>query len=171
MLNVAREDARGQVSCDETAASESGGRGARPRARHTAIIIKMRWVLGQCKYAHDAGCALLSVDGQRSVLVPNERIGSRRKHDGGDTTAAVLHALEAVGASLDDVVVSCANNHHNRIEPFERRLPWSVELGLYPRSGLAKENLLPTTPRYEYAVSSSWSRIAATHVRSTFTKR
>lgn len=131
----------------------------------------MRWVLGQCKYAHDAGCALLSVDGQRSVLVPNERIGNRRKHDGGDTTAAVLHALEAVGASLDDVVVSCANNHHNRIEPFERRLPWSVELGLYPRSGLAKENLLPTTPRYEYAVSSSWSRIAATHVRSTFTKR
>ena len=153
--------------------------GERARASETsettcedaAIFIKMRWVLGQCKYAHDAGCALLSVDGQRSVLVPNERIGSRRKHDGGDTTAAVLHALEAVGASLDDVVVSCANNHHNRIEPFERRLPWSVELGLYPRSGLAKENLLPTTPRYEYTVSSSWSRIAATHVRSTFTKR
>ena len=68
----------------------------------------MRWVLGQCKYAHDAGCALLSVDGQRSIIVPNERIGSRRKHDGGDTAAAVMHALQSVGATLDDVVVSCA---------------------------------------------------------------
>ena len=51
-----------------------------------------------------------------------------RKHDGGDTAAAVMHALQSVGATLDDVVVSCANNHHHRIAPFERQLPWSVEL-------------------------------------------
>ena len=47
----------------------------------------MKYILGLNKYSHDAGVALLSVDGASSIIVPNERI-TRRKHDGGDTAAA-----------------------------------------------------------------------------------
>lgn len=109
----------------------------------------MRWVLGLNKYSHDAGCALLSCDGRHSIIVPNERI-SRIKHEGGDTAAAVRHALDAVGASHSDIVLACANNHHHRVAAFERRLPWSVDLGLYPKSTLADDNLLPGVPKHEH---------------------
>ena len=121
----------------------------------------MRYVLGLNKYSHDAGCCLLSTDGSHSIVVPNERL-SRRKHDGGDTGAAVRHALEASGATLDDVVAVCGNNHHHRIADFERRLPWSVELGLYPKAALAKDNLLPGIPRMELShhLAHAWSVVA-----------
>ena len=121
----------------------------------------MRWVLGLNKYSHDAGCCLLSTDGARSIVVPNERL-SRRKHDGGDTAAAVRHALESAGVSLEDVVAVCSNNHHHRVAPFERRLPWSVELGLYPASCLSPHNLLPGVPHTEVShhLAHAWSVIA-----------
>ena len=121
----------------------------------------MRWVLGLNKYSHDAGCALLSCDGSHSIIVPNERL-SRVKHDGGDTAAAVRHALDAVGATLDDVAVVCSNNHHHRIGPFERRLPWSVELGLYPPTALSDHNLLPGAHKHELShhLAHAWSAIA-----------
>ena len=118
-------------------------------------------MLGLNKYSHDAGCALLSCDGRHSIIVPNERI-SRVKHDGGDTASAVRHALNAAGATLDDVVIACSNNHHHRVAAFERRLPWSVELGLYPRSALSDENLLPGVPQHELShhLSHAWSALA-----------
>ena len=122
-----------------------------------------QWVMGLNKYAHDAGCALLSIDGQHSIIVPNERVGARRKHDGGDVSLAVQHALSSVGATLDDVVIACSNNHHHRIAQFERRLPWSVDLGLYPSTALNLHNLLPASiPRHEMShhLAHAWSAIA-----------
>lgn len=119
------------------------------------------YVLGLNKYSHDAGCCLLSTDGAHSIVVPNERL-SRRKHDAGDTAAAVQFALEARGASLEDVVAVCSNNHHHRVAPFERRLPWTVELGLYPKSCLAPHNLLPKVPHFELShhLAHAWSALA-----------
>ena len=108
----------------------------------------MQWVAGMNKYSHDAGVCLLSVDGRRSVVVPKERV-TRVKHDGGDCAAAMEHALDAVGASLDDVVTACANNHHFRVAPFEERAPWRTSLGIYPDSTLSPYNLLPGTPKHE----------------------
>ena len=121
----------------------------------------MKYILGLNKDSHDAGVALLSVDGASSIIVPNERI-TRRKHDGGDTAAAVQHALEAAGASLEDIVAVCANNHHHRIAPFEKRLPWSVDLGLYPASCMSEHNLLPGVPRSELShhLAHAWSVLA-----------
>ena len=126
-----------------------------------AFSARPKWVLGLNKYSHDAGCALLSTDGQHSIIVPKERI-SRVKHDGGDTFETVRHALSAVGATLDDVVVACANNHHHRIAPFEARLPWTVGLGLYPDSAIAPENMLPGLPKHELShhLAHAWSAIA-----------
>jgi len=119
-----------------------------------------RWVLGMNKYSHDAGVCLLSLDGERSIIVPKERV-TRVKHDGGDCAAATQHALEAVGATLDDVVVACANNHHFRIAPFEKRAPWQTALGINfgVESTVSPYNLLPTVPRHEVShhLAHAWS--------------
>ena len=119
-----------------------------------------QWVVGLNKYSHDAGACLLSTDGRQSIIVPNERL-MRTKHAGGDTAAAVRHALNAVGASLDDVAAVCANNHHHRVAAFEARLPWSVPMGLYASSALSAENLLPGVPQYELShhLAHAWSAI------------
>ena len=121
----------------------------------------MRYVLGLNQYSHDAGACLLSLDGTRSLVIPNERL-SRVKHDGGDTADAVRHALDAVGASVDDIAAVCTNNHHHRVLPFERRLPWSVALGLYPDASLSEFNLLPSMQKYELShhLAHAWSVIA-----------
>ena len=75
---------------------------------------------------------------------------------------AVRHALAAVGGTLDDIVVACSNNHHHRVAPYEARLPWNVDLGLYPATALEPDNLLPTVPRYELShhLAHVWSAIA-----------
>ena len=119
---------------------------------------KKRWVVGMNQYSHDAGVCLLSLDGEDSVIVPKERV-TRVKHDGGDCALAMETALEAVGASLDDVVVACANNHHFRIAPFEARAPWTTRLGIYPQSTLSPYNLLPGTPKHEVShhLAHAWS--------------
>lgn len=126
-----------------------------------ALVIPTKWVLGLNKYSHDAGACLLSIDGRRSIVVPNERL-SRVKHDGGNTAAAVRHALDGVGGSLEDIIAVCSNNHHHRVAPFEERLPWAVPMGLYASSALSEDNLLPGVPRYELShhLSHVWSSIA-----------
>ena len=119
---------------------------------------KKRWVVGMNQYSHDAGVCLLSLDGADSVIVPKERV-TRVKHDGGDCALAMETALEAVGASFDDVVFACANNHHFRIAPFEARAPWTTQLGIYPESTLSPYNLLPGTPKHEVShhLAHAWS--------------
>lgn len=68
---------------------------------------------------------------------------TRNKHDGGDTGELVQHALSCVGATLEDVRLVVANNHHHRVLPFERRIPWSVKMGVYPQSYDSPQNLIP----------------------------
>ena len=78
----------------------------------------MRYVLGLNQYSHDAGACLLSLDGTRSLVIPNERL-SRVKHDGGDTADAVRHALDAVGAAsttllqFAQTITTIASSHSN----------------------------------------------------------
>ena len=77
---------------------------AKAQHRHAQVIAgDTKWVLGLNQYSHDAGAALLSVDGKQSYIVPKERV-TRAKCDGGDTAAAVEHALEAAGATPEDIV-------------------------------------------------------------------
>ena len=56
------------------------------------------------------GSAVLLRDGRVCVGIEKERI-TRRKHDGGNDSAAIAYCLEAEGIGLDDValVVQCAN--------------------------------------------------------------
>ena len=56
------------------------------------------------------GSAVLLKDGKVCVAIEKERL-TRRKHDGGNDSAAITYCLEAAGISLKDVavVVQCAN--------------------------------------------------------------
>jgi carbamoyltransferase len=56
------------------------------------------------------GSAVLLRDGKICVAIEKERI-TRRKHDGGNDTEAILYCLETEGITLEDVslVVQCAN--------------------------------------------------------------
>ncbi|KAL1522300.1 hypothetical protein AB1Y20_017292 [Prymnesium parvum] len=141
----------------------SSPRVARPPAAlaSSAPPPRTQWVVGLNQYSHDAGAALLSLDGEHSLVVPKERV-TRVKCDGGATGVAVEHALAAVGATLDDVVAVCANNHHFRIAPYEQRLRWNVELGIDARECLSEFNLLPGVPKFELShhLAHAWSVLA-----------
>ncbi|CAM9869617.1 unnamed protein product, partial [Phaeothamnion confervicola] len=99
-------------------------------------------IVGLNKYSHDTAICVANAAGEVLFACEKERI-TRVKHDGGDASALVSYALEALGASVDDVELVVSNNHHHRIAPFEERLPWAVSMGHYPRSALDDANLLP----------------------------
>lgn len=72
------------------------------------MVSKPVYVLGT-GLSHD-GSAVLLKDGKICVGIEKERI-TRRKHDGGNDSAAIRYCLEAEGIALSDVelVVQCAN--------------------------------------------------------------
>jgi hypothetical protein len=121
-----------------------------------------KYVLGLNQYSHDAGCALLSLDGSVAVVVPKERV-SRVKCDGGSVASAVEAALSHAGASASDLALVVANNHHFRISEFENALPWRVALGLQPNDSLHPLNLLPGVPKLELShhLAHAWSVVAS----------
>lgn len=144
----------------------SGRRCNRPVVVSVSAECGRKWVLGLNQYAHDAGAALLSVDGEQSYIVPKERV-TRRKCDGGDTADAVEQVMAAAGCTTSDIVSICCNNHHFRVAPYEHRLPWTVALGIYPRSALSELNLIPGVPKHEIShhMAHAWSAI--TQARTT----
>jgi hypothetical protein len=121
-----------------------------------------KYVIGLNQYSHDAGCALLSLDGSVAVVVPKERV-SRVKCDGGGVASAVEAALSHAGASVSDLALVVANNHHFRVSEFEEALPWRVGLGLQPADSLDPLNLLPGVPKLELShhLAHAWSVVAS----------
>ena len=99
-------------------------------------------VVGLTKYSHDAACCIAdAVTGEILYAAAKERI-SRRKHDGGPVAEVIECGLASIGASLGDVRLVVSNNHHFRIGPFERRLPWAVGVGYEDPDSLHALNLL-----------------------------
>lgn len=119
-------------------------------------------IIGLNKYSHDTSvCVLSALDGSCLFAGEKERL-TRAKHDGGDTAGLVSHALESIGASLEDVRLVVSNNHHHRVAPFEQRVPWAVAMGTYPDSYAAPENLLPQAAHAELShhLAHAWSAAA-----------
>ncbi|CAN0263452.1 unnamed protein product, partial [Scytosiphon promiscuus] len=100
-------------------------------------------------------------DGTCLFAGEKERL-TRAKHDGGDTGDLVSHALDSIGANLDDVRLVVSNNHHHRVAPFEKRIPWAVAQGTYPASYASEENLLPGAAHAELShhLAHAWSAAA-----------
>ena len=119
-------------------------------------------IIGLNKYSHDSAvCVLRSRDGSCLFAGEKERL-TRRKHHGGDTADLVSHALESIGSSLENVRLVVSNNHHHRVAPFERRIPWSVAMGTYPESYGTAENLIPgaTHTELSHHLAHAWSAAA-----------
>ena len=119
-------------------------------------------VLGVNKYSHDSAVCLLRYDDGACLFAGEKERLTRSKHDGGDTGYLVAHALESVGARLEDVRLVVSNNHHHRVAPFEERIPWGVATGVYPESYASPENLLPgaTHAEISHHLAHAWSAAA-----------
>ena len=100
-------------------------------------------------------------DGTCLFAGEKERL-TRSKHDGGDTGELVSHALDSIGARLEDVRLVVSNNHHFRVAPFEKRMPWAVAQGACPESYASGENLLPGAAHAELShhLAHAWSAAA-----------
>ena len=83
----------------------------------------------------------------------------------------VAHALESVGASVDDVELVVQNNHHYRIEPYEQRLPFNKGVGYTPADHLNSLNLLPDCRKLELShhLAHCWSAAATAPWHDTAT--
>ncbi|CAN0429250.1 unnamed protein product, partial [Laminaria digitata] len=119
-------------------------------------------ILGVNKYSHDSAVCLLRYDDGTCLFAGEKERLTRSKHDGGDTADLVSHALESVGAKLEDVRLVVSNNHHHRVAPFEQRIPWGVATGVYPDSYESPENLLPGAAHAELShhLAHAWSAAA-----------
>lgn len=105
-------------------------------------------IVGLNKYSHDASvCIIGANDGKVLYAQAKERI-TRQKHDGGAVGDNLRHGLEAIGASLEDIHTVVSNNHHFRVTPFEKRIPFYVPLQYVPPDYLDDANLVPTAKNH-----------------------
>lgn len=142
-----------------SAESTSGSLPSSPSSSGASATGDGGLILGVNKYSHDSAvCVLSASDGNCLFAGEKERL-TRSKHDGGDTGDLVAHALDSIGASLEDVRLVVSNNHHHRVAPFERRIPWAVAAGVYPESYAAPENTLPAATHAELShhLAHAWS--------------
>jgi carbamoyltransferase len=59
------------------------------------------------------------------------------------------YALRSIGADIKDIAMVVSNNHHYRVLPFEKRIPFYVSLNYVPADYNDPYNLLPDAPQYE----------------------
>lgn len=116
-------------------------------------------IVGLNKYSHDASCCIMdSTTGKILFSQAKERI-SRLKHDGGAIGELLLYGLETIDASIDDVATVVSNNHHHRVLPFERRLPFYRGVKYTPEDYSNVMNLLPNAQHFELShhLAHAWS--------------
>lgn len=128
----------------------------------TSASVKDGLILGLNKYSHDSAVCIISAKDGRCLFAGEKERLTRSKHDGGDTAGLVSHALESIGAEIEDVQLVVSNNHHHRVAPFEKRIPWAVAMGTYPESYAADMNLLPGSAHAELShhLAHAWSAAA-----------
>lgn len=131
----------------------------RPSVRRRAIIPRASLILGLNQYTHDASVSIIHVATGHLLYAQSKERLTRRKHDGGDLSLLIQHALQSVGANPEDVQLVVANNHHFRIAPFETRLPFSVSLGYHPQSYLCPYNLIGSS----HSKNSNQTKIELSH--------
>jgi len=107
-----------------------------------ARCLKPNIVVGLNKYSHDASCCLIdAASGKILFSQAKERI-TRRKHDGGGVGGLLRYALKSVGASTDDIACVVSNNHHHRVLPFEKKIPYYSALNYVSPDYADADNLL-----------------------------
>ena len=123
-------------------------------------------IVGLNKYSHDASCCILdSTTGKILFSQAKERI-SRMKHDGGAIGELLQYGLESINADFDDIATVVSNNHHHRVLPFERRIPFYKALKYTPEDYADVRNLLPNAQHLELShhLAHAWSVVGEIQV-------
>eukprot|EP01041_Mallomonas_annulata_P006504 gene6504-13133_t len=130
--------------------------------RPVHLNLKAELIIGLNKYSHDASCCIINADDGKILFAQAKERVSRRKHDGGAVGDLISYGLETIGASKDDVSVIVSNNHHHRVIPFERRLPFYGALKYTPQDYLDPMNLFTNAKHYELShhLAHAWSAIS-----------
>ena len=123
------------------------------------LDLRAQLIVGLNKYSHDASCCI--VDGTNGKILfsqAKERI-TRSKHDGGGIGELLNYGLSSIGATVSDVATVVSNNHHHRVLPFERRLPFYDALKYTPGEYNDPSNLLPNAQHLELShhLAHAWS--------------
>ena len=123
-------------------------------------------IVGLNKYSHDASCCIMdSSTGKILFSQAKERI-SRIKHDGGAIGELLRYGLESIDASIDDIATVVSNNHHHRVLPFERRLPFYRVVNYTPEDYSDVMNILPNAQHLELShhLAHAWSVVGQSEV-------
>lgn len=104
--------------------------------------LKPSIVVGLNKYSHDASCCLIDANSGKILFSQAKERITRRKHDGGGVGSLLRYALRSVGASVEDIACVVSNNHHYRVLPFERKVPYYSALNYIPQDFSDVDNLL-----------------------------
>jgi hypothetical protein len=122
----------------------------------------LKLIVGINKYSHDTSCCIVSAETGKILFAQTKERYSRKKHDGGDCSLVVKEGLKAVGGKLRDVKLVVANNHHYRVQPFERRLPFTTSIHYEPKEYLNPYNLFPQAKQLELShhLAHVWSGIS-----------
>ena len=96
------------------------------RARTATLQASL--IAGINKYSHDASlCLIDSTKGDIVFAQAKERL-SGKKHDGGGVADLIEYALNYLDARPEDITTVVNNNHHYRVNPYERRLTFASAL-------------------------------------------
>lgn len=129
---------------------------------HSGLSRQKPLILGVNKYSHDTSiCILDSSTGDVLYSQAKERI-TKRKHDGGGIAELLKHGLDSIGGSINDINMVVSNNHHFRVIPYEKRIPFYNKLNYIPNDYNDVFNLLPNAKHYELShhLAHAWSAYA-----------
>ena len=106
-------------------------------------------IIGLNKYSHDTSCCVIDAKSGKILFAQAKERITRKKHDGGGSAEIVRYALDYLDASIDDVALVVSNNHHFRVHPFEKRLPFAAAVKYVPNDYLDQYNLLHNAKHME----------------------
>ena len=123
------------------------------------LDLRAQLIVGLNKYSHDASCCIVDASTGKVLFTQAKERLTRSKHAGGGVGELVNYGLQAVGATVGDVATVVSNNHHFRVLPFERRLPFAHALGYTPMEYLDPSNLLSNAQHLELShhLAHAWS--------------
>jgi carbamoyltransferase len=151
----------GPSSATRLAADRRLGRG------RAEMRLSAKLVVGVNKYSHDASVCIVDADsGEVLFAQAKERI-TGRKHVGGATGELLRYGLRSIDASVSDVSLVVSNNHHHRVLPFEKRVPFAVAQNYVPADYDDAFNLLPGAKHLELShhLAHAWSVVGTSPMR------
>ncbi len=123
------------------------------------LKLRASLIAGINKYSHDASLCLIDEKKGEIVFAQAKERLSGKKHDGGGVADLIQYALDYLQAKPEDITTVVNNNHHFRVNPYERRLKFASALKYEEADRLRVTNLLPHAKTLELShhLAHAWS--------------